>query len=613
MLMVAKKFRGMFFALTLLLPLTLLHAAPAFASLYGSGTYNSCSYQQSCPQPPVPTVTTTPTGLQVAINLENGQKIPLNGYTIVITPINGEGSSFKQADIYIGGTITHTTTPDNTGTARWLWVPITTGSANVKVIITDANGATSSQEFVVTVTPQSQVSTQTQKNVPTTPGNGGLLQHVGHDIQKAVKSLPKPVVHAFPYFLFVFLFVDVLLLLLQSGQELREYRAMQVLLARARAVDDAKKSFIELVSHYLRTPLTIILGSIDLLGRDEYIASSNVVDLKATAGRMKDKIESLIAQILTEQEPVIASTISSTAAWRQPGMFLPIVLSALIWVSFDLLVSRVGNFTLSTVELFTQSAVFTVLAIALYVTFRYRQLKKRDARELQDVIDHEQIIVQSRDKLIADTTIALSGELQHLDELVTPLSGPVSVGLKTIKNGRHSLHELLAKFTIASRLSGTQSSQPYTAMLLRDLLTKAEGNLQDKIDEKGVAIQLVQDSKLSVQEPELLAFVLTTVLDNAIAYGCERSTIEVSAAATAPNSTSVTVSDHGSGIPKDKLSQLFQPFLKAEGAETFNHEGMGFSLYLDKLIMTYLEGTIAIDSRTGHGTTVTIDLPKSSS
>jgi two-component system sensor histidine kinase EvgS len=53
---------------------------------------------------------------------------------------------------------------------------------------------------------------------------------------------------------------------------------------------------------------------------------------------------------------------------------------------------------------------------------------------------------------------------------------------------------------------------------------------------------------------------------------------------------------------------LFQPFSKAEGAEVFTHEGMGFSLYLDKLIMLYLGGDIQIQSEQGRGTQVTISL-----
>jgi K+-sensing histidine kinase KdpD len=53
---------------------------------------------------------------------------------------------------------------------------------------------------------------------------------------------------------------------------------------------------------------------------------------------------------------------------------------------------------------------------------------------------------------------------------------------------------------------------------------------------------------------------------------------------------------------------LFQAFSKTEGAETFNHEGMGFSLYMDKLIMNYLVGDIRVESAPQKGTKVVLSL-----
>lgn len=102
--------------------------------------------------------------------------------------------------------------------------------------------------------------------------------------------------------------------------------------------------------------------------------------------------------------------------------------------------------------------------------------------------------------------------------------------------------------------------------------------------------------------------MLFSLVDNAIAYSPDGSTVQVNASTSATEST-LTVTDHGNGIQPGKLKILFQPFLKLEGAEAFNHEGMGFSLYLDKLIMTYLGGSIAMDSAPGKGTTVTLHLP----
>jgi len=76
--------------------------------------------------------------------------------------------------------------------------------------------------------------------------------------------------------------------------------------------------------------------------------------------------------------------------------------------------------------------------------------------------------------------------------------------------------------------------------------------------------------------------------------------VEVGFAGVSPSKTSITVIDHGSGMAKNKLALPFQPLTKVEGTETLNHEGMVFSLYPDRLIMTYIgDGTIVSNSTNG--------------
>jgi signal transduction histidine kinase len=134
--------------------------------------------------------------------------------------------------------------------------------------------------------------------------------------------------------------------------------------------------------------------------------------------------------------------------------------------------------------------------------------------------------------------------------------------------------------------------------------------LQPKADAKSITLDIKSSDGTSyfIPSPELLAFVLHTSIDNAIAYSPEQSAIDVAITAS-PSSIVTTVTDHGLGITADKQAYLFQPFSKAEGAETFTHEGMGFSLYLARLIMTYVDGSIELTSAPNQGTVVTIHIP----
>ncbi len=112
------------------------------------------------------TVVQTDSGLQVAINLSDGQAIPSTGYYITITPLNGQGKSFDKAEIYLDGVLAYSGAPDETGTLKWLWDTTKTPATKVKVIVYGPGSGTTTHEFSVTVTPvQSATNSADQKSV----------------------------------------------------------------------------------------------------------------------------------------------------------------------------------------------------------------------------------------------------------------------------------------------------------------------------------------------------------------------------------------------------------------------------------------------------------------
>lgn len=71
----------------------------------------------------------------------------------------------------------------------------------------------------------------------------------------------------------------------------------------------------------------------------------------------------------------------------------------------------------------------------------------------------------------------------------------------------------------------------------------------------------------------------------------------------------IIIQDTGCGIPDTVKPRLFQPFTMADESNSRKHGGSGLGLYITKMILDSLHGTINISSQVDKGTVVTILLP----
>ena len=107
-----------------------------------------------------------------------------------------------------------------------------------------------------------------------------------------------------------------------------------------------------------------------------------------------------------------------------------------------------------------------------------------------------------------------------------------------------------------------------------------------------------------------LAQLFDNLISNALRYGCDRpgAQVEVSAAQDG-GWLSLSVTDHGPGIPREHLPRVTERFYRADAARSRESGGTGLGLAIVKHIIERHRGSLDIRSTVGVGTTVNVRLP----
>ncbi|MEO7864663.1 MAG: ATP-binding protein, partial [Sphingomicrobium sp.] len=104
--------------------------------------------------------------------------------------------------------------------------------------------------------------------------------------------------------------------------------------------------------------------------------------------------------------------------------------------------------------------------------------------------------------------------------------------------------------------------------------------------------------------------LLDNLVSNGVRYGCDKPGACVEMMLKASGSrVEASVIDHGPGIPRAHLPRITERFYRVDEARSRESGGTGLGLAIVKHIVERHRGTLAIASKVGVGTTVTVSLP----
>ncbi|MBJ7483930.1 MAG: sensor histidine kinase KdpD [Brevundimonas sp.] len=149
----------------------------------------------------------------------------------------------------------------------------------------------------------------------------------------------------------------------------------------------------------------------------------------------------------------------------------------------------------------------------------------------------------------------------------------------------------------------------------RDILNAAAERVSRRLESRRMTRDFPADLSLVKVDEGLLEQALVNVLENAIAYSPDGSTIEI-AAYEDRNAVVISVEDEGMGIPTAELERVFDKFRRMEESSDRN-KGVGLGLAIAKGFVEAMNGRIAAaspihegDDGVTSGTRILISLPK---
>jgi signal transduction histidine kinase len=110
-------------------------------------------------------------------------------------------------------------------------------------------------------------------------------------------------------------------------------------------------------------------------------------------------------------------------------------------------------------------------------------------------------------------------------------------------------------------------------------------------------------------DPEDLQLIWVNLLENAVRYSPEGSSVEVAVMRNNGGPPRIVFQDHGPGIPPHDLPHVFERFYRGDRSRTRATGGFGLGLAIAKALVEAYGGTISAESEPGRGTRMTVQLP----
>jgi two-component system sensor histidine kinase CpxA len=231
-------------------------------------------------------------------------------------------------------------------------------------------------------------------------------------------------------------------------------------------------------------------------------------------------------------------------------------------------------------------------------------------------------LIKSQRRLLGDISHELRSPLTRLNvalELARQRAGAdATTALERIQREAENLNEMIGQLLALTRLETGTVSDEKTEVDLVDLARDiaADADYEARSRQRSVVLTSVERCRITGNR-ELLRRAIDIVVRNAVHYTKEGTAVGIDVSintvgeATSTRAKSnlvITVRDHGTGVPEESLSKIFEPFHRVDEARDRESGGTGLGLAIAQRAVKLHGGTVTARNAEGGGLIVTITL-----
>jgi signal transduction histidine kinase len=144
-----------------------------------------------------------------------------------------------------------------------------------------------------------------------------------------------------------------------------------------------------------------------------------------------------------------------------------------------------------------------------------------------------------------------------------------------------------------------------------EVIEEVSDVMREKLRQEGFTLKSEPDETRPFRyDREVMVQILINLIENSMKFGKASSVREITLRVRSEaDSTRISVSDTGPGIPRHALNKVFDDFYRVDSSLTRTTRGTGIGLALVKRFIHAMGGSVTASNNDGPGCTITISLP----